>query len=147
MSTMDKSGALPEALQEARELKEPEESKESRKSFGTPEAASGRIRPAHFVSDAKRAQAKALFEAGAGYRQAARILNLPLYTVRDWRRLFVQGAFRDHVEQRNYVFSEEVRRRAVEMRRGGATWREIEAATGAKPVSVRRWMRAAAKED
>ena len=54
-----------------------------------------RIRP-KYPSAQKRKAALALFEAGTGYKSAAALLGLSVYTVRDWHRKFKKGTF--HVE-------------------------------------------------
>lgn len=101
-----------------------------------------RVRPKRFVADAKRLEALRLFEAGCGYRQTAKRLGLSVNTVRDWRRLYAAGQFRERIGRRQFVYTEKARREAISMRENGATWREVQEATGAKPSSVRNWMRA-----
>ena len=38
----------------------------------------------------KRREAAALFEQGCGYKKAARLLGISVYTARDWNRQFKQ---------------------------------------------------------
>lgn len=102
-----------------------------------------RERPERFLPDGKRAEARRLFEEGCGYRLAAKKLRLSINTVRYWKHQFDKGTFRDRIEQKQYVYNEDARRQAIEMREAGATWREIFATTGIHSSSVRSWMRAA----
>ncbi len=40
-----------------------------------------------------REKAYQLFSDGKGYKYVSRVLEIPKYTVRDWKRLFVLGCF------------------------------------------------------
>lgn len=40
-----------------------------------------------------REKAYQLFSAGKGYKYVSRVLEIPKYTVRDWKRLFALGCF------------------------------------------------------
>lgn len=99
----------------------------------------GRIRPA-FASDEKRLAALELFDLGLGYVRASRILNLSANTLRDWHAKWKTGEFKVQLSVNQYRYGEDVKSRVRAMRRRGATWREIEEATGVSITACRTWV-------
>ena len=101
-----------------------------------------RIRPG-FPSDDKRRKAALLFRNGLGYITTASVLDLNPATVREWARLYKAGKFKPELPRHSYRFNEEIKQQAVELRRQGKSWLEINKATGVNQSTVRRWVKAA----
>lgn len=99
-----------------------------------------RIRP-NFASESVRGKALLLFKAGHGYKAVARQLGLSPNTVHDWLRAFKAGRFSSELNRKLYRYTEEAKTKVVEMRRHGASWSEIQKATGVSAASCREWMK------
>lgn len=98
-----------------------------------------RTRP-DFASDKKRAVALELFKHGVGYTVVAKALDLPANTTKDWFRAYKAGKFEASISGNQFRYSEETKQKILELRRSGASWREITDATGVSPSTVRRWL-------
>lgn len=75
-----------------------------------------------FISlEPKRRQALALFESGIGYKKAARLLDLSVYTVKDWSEQYKKGTFRPKLPYSVKGYPEDFKAKAVEMHKNGMT--------------------------
>lgn len=97
-----------------------------------------RTRP-NFASELKRKAALELFREGLGYKRAAAKLGLPVNTVRDWARAWRRGRFHVRLNANQYRYTAQTKLDVLSMRRRGASWREIVAATGVPCSTCRYW--------
>ena len=56
-----------------------------------------RLRPKYCNPAQLRGSAAKLFEAGYGYVRAARMLNIPANTVKDWSNAWKKGTFKTEI--------------------------------------------------
>lgn len=98
-----------------------------------------RIRP-KYPSAQKRKAALALFEAGTGYKSAAALLGLSVYTVRDWHRKFKKGTFHVELNPKQYRHTPETKARVIALRESGCSWREVSTITGVNISTCRSWL-------
>lgn len=98
----------------------------------------GRRRPS-FAPDEKRRQALELFEVGIGYMRAARVLDLPTNTLREWSVAWRAGRFRTQLPERLYRYPREMRVRVIRMRLTGSTWKAISETTGVPVSTCHKW--------
>ena len=96
-----------------------------------------------WMPEAKRRQAKAMFEKGLGYKAVARLLELNVYTVRDWGREFKAGKFRvsDGEEDDTSTVVDLREDQILDLRRQGLDDRTIALRVGLSLQTVRRYMR------
>lgn len=96
-----------------------------------------------WMPEAKRRQAKAMFEKGLGYKAVARLLELNVYTVRDWGREFKAGKFRvSDSELGDAATVVDLREdQILELRRAGLDDRTIAMRVGLSLQTVRRYLR------
>ena len=99
----------------------------------------GRTRP-DFASDHKRRAAAFLFSQGYGYHRVAWLLEIPQSCVREWLRSWKKGQFKTELTVKQYRYSEERRREAMQMRRTGMSWSEIYRKTGISSATIRKWL-------
>ncbi len=90
-----------------------------------------------------RADAKALFDQGLGYRRAAQLLNRSENTVRDWLRAYKAGAFeldppRGAPCQRTSQQAEFDTRRILNLQRNSLSVRRIAEIVGLSERTVRK---------
>ena len=96
-----------------------------------------------WMPEAKRRQAQAMFEKGLGYKAVARLLELNVYTVRDWGREFKAGKFRVSDGEGNDASTVVDLRedQILELRRQGQDDRTIALRVGLSLQTVRRYLR------
>ena len=102
-----------------------------------------------WMPEAKRRQAKALFEKGLGYKAVARLLELNVYTVRDWGREFKAGKFRvSDTELGDAATVVDLREdQILDLRRQGFDDRTIALRIGLSLQTVRRYLRRSLMKD
>lgn len=102
-----------------------------------------------WMPEAKRRQAKALFEKGLGYKAVARLLELNVYTVRDWGREFKVGKFRvSDTELGDAATVVDLREdQILDLRRQGFDDRTIALRIGLSLQTVRRYLRRSLMKD
>ena len=95
------------------------------------------------MPEAKRRQAKAMFEKGLGYKAVARLIELNVYTVRDWGREFKAGKFRvSDTELGDAATVVDLREdQILDLRRQGFDDRTIALRIGLSLQTVRRYLR------
>ncbi len=96
-----------------------------------------------WMPEAKRRQAKAMFERGMGYKAVARLLELNVYTVRDWGREFKAGKFRvSDTELGDAATVVDLREdQILDLRRQGFDDRTIALRIGLSLQTVRRYLK------
>lgn len=87
-----------------------------------------------------RRQALEIFENGGSYKNCARILDIPLYTVRDWFRCYTIGTFRTERGARQQRYSLEQRKAVLTLRQQGASYNEISKMTKVNRATVLQWI-------
>lgn len=68
-----------------------------------------RHRPENCYDDAVRTAAVRMFADGFGYKRTAHALGISVETVRDWRRRYEKGKFRERLAIANHEFDQEAR--------------------------------------
>lgn len=92
-----------------------------------------------YPSPQKRKAAVKLFAMGVGYKNAAGILGLSVYTVRDWLRDYKKGAFKTELNVNQFRYSQETKDRVLALRKQGLSWSELSKATGVNASTCRNW--------
>lgn len=92
-----------------------------------------------YPSSQKRKAAIKLFEMGVGYKNAANILGLSVYTVRDWLRDFRKGTFKVELNVNQFRYAQETKDRVIALRKEGFSWSELSKATGVNMSTCRQW--------
>lgn len=100
-----------------------------------------RFRPVRLISDAKRRKAAELFAQNIGYRRVAALLNLSVFTVRDWGREWKKGTFKVSASKSLYEYPEDFKREVVRLRLSGLSWSQLSERTGVCPSTCRQWMK------
>ena len=101
-----------------------------------------RLRPKYCNPAQLRGSAAKLFEAGYGYVRAARMLNLPANTVKDWSNAWKKGTFKTEISPSLFRYNRYIKEKAVRLRLTGHTLKEVSEMTGASQTSVTRWVEA-----
>lgn len=101
-----------------------------------------RLRPKYCNPAQLRGSAVKLFEAGYGYVRAARMLNLPANTVKDWSNAWKKGTFKTEISPSLFRYNRYIKDKAVRLRLTGHTLKEVSEMTGASQTSVKRWVEA-----
>ncbi len=91
-----------------------------------------------YPSSQKRKAAIKLFEMGVGYKNAANILGLSVYTVRDWLRDFRKGTFKVELNVNQFRYAQETKDRVIALRKEGFSWSEYGARVTQFPRKSRR---------
>ena len=97
-----------------------------------------RLRPKYCNPAQLRGSAVKLFEAGYGYVRAARMLNLPANTVKDWSNAWKKGTFKTEISPSLFRYNRYIKDKAVRLRLTGHTLKEVSEMTGASQTSVKR---------
>lgn len=101
-----------------------------------------RLRPKYCNPAQLRGSAAKLFEAGYGYVRAARMLNIPANTVKDWSNAWKKGTFKTEISPSLFRYNRYIKEKAVRLRLTGHTLKEVSEMTGASKTSVKRWVEA-----
>lgn len=101
-----------------------------------------RLRPKYCNPAQLRGSAVKLFEAGFGYVRAARMLNIPANTVKDWSNAWKKGTFKTEISPSLFRYNRYIKEKAVRLRLTGHTLKEVSEMTGASQTSVKRWVEA-----
>lgn len=101
-----------------------------------------RLRPKYCNPAQLRGNAVKLFEAGFGYVRAARMLNIPANTVKDWSNAWKKGTFKTEISPSLFRYNRYIKEKAVRLRLTGHTLKEVSEMTGASQTSVKRWVEA-----
>lgn len=101
-----------------------------------------RLRPKYCNPAQLRGSAVKLFEAGYGYVRAARVLNIPANTVKDWSNAWKKGTFKTEISPSLFRYNRYIKEKAVRLRLTGHTLKEVSEMTGASQTSVKRWVEA-----
>lgn len=88
----------------------------------------------------KRREAAALFAQGCGYKKAARLLGLSVYTVRDWSRQYKQGRFLPTLPEWVKGYSEKQKADVLELHARGFTCNKIAKVFGISANTCRKWI-------
>lgn len=92
-----------------------------------------------------RAKAFRLFEDGLGYRAVSSMLNLSVYTVRDWARLFKTGNFDPQIKHpgkySQNLSTQEIRDQVKAEYENGASISYLSVKYGKNKTTVRYWLR------
>ena len=93
-------------------------------------------------------RAMQMYERGSSYKTVAYVLNISVYTARDWMHRFrAAGAERERGVGHGRSFSESVRQDVRRMRYElGYSYNRIEQETGLKRTTIRSWLAGADKE-
>lgn len=89
----------------------------------------------------KRREAAALFAQGCGYKKAARLLGISVYTARDWNRQFKQGQF--HTELPDWIrgYSDKQKADVLALHARGFSSYRIAKNLGISPGTCSKWVR------
>lgn len=90
-----------------------------------------RLRPKYCNPAQFRGSAVKLFEAGFGYVRAARMLNIPANTVKDWSNAWKKGTFKTEISPSLFRYNRYIKEKAVRLRLTGHTLKEVSEMTGA----------------
>lgn len=89
----------------------------------------------------KRREAAALFAQGCGYKKAARILGISVYTARDWSRLFKQGRFLTELPESIRGYSEQKKAEVLDLHARGCSSYRIARILGIAQSTCSKWIK------
>lgn len=87
-----------------------------------------------------RQKALEIFKSGGSYKNCARILDIPLYTARDWFRCYTIGTFRTERGARQQRYSPEQKEAVLTLRQQGASYNKISKMTKVNRATVLQWI-------
>lgn len=87
-----------------------------------------------------RRRAMEIFQSGGSYKNCARILNIPLYTARDWFRCYSIGTFRTEHGARQQKYTPEQKEAVLTLRQQGASYNKISKMTKVNRATVLQWV-------